>query len=274
LLKPSFGRATVDGYDVEKDASRLRSVIGLAGQNAAVDENLTGRENLTMVGRLYHLGMGRSRKRADELLERFDLSEAASRQVKEYSGGMRRRLDLAASLVAKPRVLFLDEPTTGLDPRSRIDLWDVIREMVDDGTTVLLTTQYMEEADQLADVITVIDRGAVIAEGTSNELKSRCGGTRWTVQVADRRRLEDARAVAAQVGSDSPVVFEETGQVVVTVDGGASVLAEAVRKLDAGNIDISDIALRQPTLGDVFLALTGQRVVGDGAEAMPTGAGT
>ncbi len=220
LLKPSFGRAIVDGYDIEKDASRLRGVIGLAGQNAAVDENLTGRENLTMVGRLYHLGIARARKRADELLERFALSEAASRQAKGYSGGMRRRLDLAASLVARPRILFLDEPTTGLDPRSRIELWNVIREMVDDGTTVLLTTQYMEEADQLADVITVIDRGAVIAEGTSTELKGRCGGTRLTVQVADRSRIEDARTVAAQVGSDTPVVHEEMGQVVVTVDGG------------------------------------------------------
>ena len=267
LLKPSFGSATVDGFDVVKDASRLRRVIGLAGQNAAVDENLTGRENLTMVGRLYHLGTTYSRSRADELLDRFALSDAGSRNVKEYSGGMRRRLDLAASLVAKPRILFLDEPTTGLDPRSRLELWDVIRELVDEGTTVLLTTQYMEEADRLADIITVIDHGAVIAEGTSTELKGQCGGTRLTVQVADRARVEDAQAIAAAVGLDAPVVQQETGQIVVTVDGGASSLAEAVRRLDAADIAISDIGLRAPTLDDVFLALTGEHVDGDGAEA-------
>jgi ABC-2 type transport system ATP-binding protein len=274
LLKPSFGSATVDGFDVPKNASRLRRVIGLAGQNAAVDENLTGRENLTMVGRLYHLGTTYSRGRADELLERFALSDAASRKVKEYSGGMRRRLDLAASLVAKPAILFLDEPTTGLDPRSRLELWDVIRELVDEGTTVLLTTQYMEEADRLADVITVIDRGSVIAEGTSTELKGQCGGTRLTVQVADRGRVEEARTVAAAVGLDTPVVQEDIGQVVVTVDGGASSLAEAVRRLDAAGISISDIGLRAPTLDDVFLALTGEHMEGDGAENQPTGVGS
>ena len=266
LLRPSFGSAMVDGYDVVRDASRLREVIGLAGQYAAVDDNLTGRENLTMVGRLYHMGTGPSRRRADELLERFSLSEAGSRMVKGYSGGMRRRLDLAASLVARPRVLFLDEPTSGLDPRSRIGLWDVIREMVQDGTTVLLTTQYMEEADRLADTITVIDRGSVIAEGTSSELKSRCGGTRLTIQVSDRARLGDARAVAAAVGSDTPAVMEELGQVAVTVEGGAGSLTEAVRRLDAAGVAISDIALRQPTMDDVFLALTGQHVDGDGAD--------
>ena len=264
LLRPSFGSATVDGFDVVRDASRLRGVIGLAGQYAAVDESLTGRENLTMVGRLYHLGTTVSRKRADELLERFSLSDAGSRTVKGYSGGMRRRLDLAASLVAKPRILFLDEPTTGLDPRSRLELWDVIRELVKDGTTVLLTTQYMEEADQLADVITVIDHGAVIAEGTSSELKGRCGGTRLSIQVTDRSRVEAVRTIAEKVGTETPVVHEETGQVVVTVEGGAGSLAEAVRLLDAGAVDISDIALRQPTLDDVFLALTGQRPEGQG----------
>jgi ABC-2 type transport system ATP-binding protein len=274
LLEPSFGSARVHGFDVVKDASRLRRVIGLAGQNAAVDENLTGRENLTMVGRLYHLGTTVSRKRADELLDRFALSDAASRTVKQYSGGMRRRLDLAASMVAKPAILFLDEPTTGLDPRSRLELWDVIRELVDEGTTVLLTTQYMDEADRLADVITVIDRGAVIAEGTSTELKGQCGGTRLTVQVADRGRVEEARTVAEAVGLDTPVVQEETGQVVVTVDGGASSLTEAVRRLDAAGIAISDIGLRQPTLDDVFLALTGQQLEGDGTEIQPTGVGS
>ena len=263
LLRPSFGTASVGGYDVVKDAARLREVIGLAGQYAAVDENLTGRENLTMVGRLYHMGYAASKKRADELLERFSIAYAGSRLVRKYSGGMRRRLDLAASLVARPKILFLDEPTTGLDPRSRLELWSVIRELVDEGTTVLLTTQYMEEADHLADVITVIDRGSVISEGTPEELKARCGGTRLSIQVADDAWIEKARSIAAEVGVDAPVVNGGTGRVSVTVEGMGGPLAEAVRKLDAAGVEISDIALRQPTLDDVFMALTGQRAEGE-----------
>ena len=186
LLDPDGGSARVAGYDVVRDAEALRSVIGLAGQYAAVDENLTGRENLDLVGRLYHLGKDEARRRADEMLERFELTDAANRTVKTYSGGMRRRLDLGASLVGRPQVLFLDEPTTGLDPRSRFSLWDVIRELVSDGTTLLLTTQYMEEADRLADHIAVIDGGRVIAEGTTDELKSRVGGDLLALRVADR----------------------------------------------------------------------------------------
>ena len=266
LLRPSFGTASVGGYDVVREAAKLRGVIGLAGQYAAVDENLTGRENLTMVGRLYHMGTAASRKRADELLERFSIAYAGSRLVRKYSGGMRRRLDLAASLVARPKILFLDEPTTGLDPRSRLELWSVIRELVDEGTTVLLTTQYMEEADHLADVITVIDRGSVIAEGTSEELKARCGGTRLSIQPADPDWIDKVRTVAAKVGVDAPAVDAGTGRVSVTVEGMGGPLAEAVRKLDAAGVEISDIALRQPTLDDVFMALTGQRAEDDDPE--------
>lgn len=259
LLRPSSGRATVAGHDVVRESARVRESIGLAGQYAAVDENLTGRENLSMVGRLYHMGIRASGRRADELLERFDLAEAGRRLVRGYSGGMRRRLDLAASLVARPRILFLDEPTTGLDPRSRIELWSIIRELVSDGTTVLLTTQYMEEADHLADVITVIDRGSVIAEGTPAQLKARCGGARLSIQLTDRADMAAAHSVAAEVGLDDPVVESESGRVSVSVDGGGGPIAEAVRRLDAAGVRISDIALRQPTLDDVFMALTGQR---------------
>jgi ABC-2 type transport system ATP-binding protein len=257
LLNPDEGTARVAGFDVVRDAAALRSVIGLAGQYAAVDENLTGRENLDLVGRLYHLGGAEARRRADEMLERFELTDAANRTVKTYSGGMRRRLDLGASLIGRPQVLFLDEPTTGLDPRSRFALWDVIRELVSDGTTLLLTTQYLEEADRLADHIAVMDGGRVIAEGTTDQLKSRVGGDLLAVRVADRARVAAAVEAVADLGSGAPQVLAESGEVSLPVSQGASVLAEVVRRLDAAGVEISDLALRRPTLDDVFLALTG-----------------
>jgi ABC-2 type transport system ATP-binding protein len=258
LLAPDGGSARVAGYDVVADAEPLRSVIGLAGQYAAVDENLTGRENLDLVGRLYHLGKGEARRRADEMLERFDLTDAANRTVKTYSGGMRRRLDLGASLIGRPQVLFLDEPTTGLDPRSRFSLWDVIRELVVDGTTLLLTTQYLEEADRLADHIAVIDGGRVIAEGTTDQLKSRVGGDLLAVRVADRARVAEAAEAIAELGSGAPQVVAESGELSLPVRQGAAILAEVVRRLDAQGLEISDLALGRPTLDDVFLALTGR----------------
>jgi ABC-2 type transport system ATP-binding protein len=272
LLDPDGGSARVAGFDVVRDAEALRSVIGLAGQYAAVDENLTGRENLDLVGRLYHLGKSEARRRADEMLERFELTEAANRTVKTYSGGMRRRLDLGASLVGRPQVLFLDEPTTGLDPRSRFGLWDVIRELVNDGTTLLLTTQYLEEADRLADHIAVIDGGRVIAEGTSDELKSRVGGDLLALRVADRSRVAEAAAAIADLGSGAPQVVAESGEVSLPVREGASVLAEVVRRLDAAGLEISDLALGRPSLDDVFLALTGhvaEAAGEDGEETEP-----
>jgi ABC-2 type transport system ATP-binding protein len=267
LLAPDAGRAEVAGYDVKRDASALRTVIGLAGQYAAIDENLTGFENLEMVGRLYHLSRRDARQRATELLERFDLAGAAGRLAKTYSGGMRRRLDLAASLVARPKVLFLDEPTTGLDPRSRLGLWDIIGELVNEGTTVLLTTQYLEEADRLSDRITMIDDGRVIAEGTAEELKARSGGAVLQLRVADRRDTAEAADVLASLGAERPKTTPELGEVTMPVADGASLLAEIVRRLDSAGITISDIGLRQPTLDDVFLALTGRttEVSKDGA---------
>ena len=257
LLSPDAGEAFVAGYNVARNPSAVRSVIGLAGQYAAVDENLTGQENLEMVGRLYHLGSTESRRRATDLLERFDLTDAAHRRAKVFSGGMRRRLDLAASLLAQPQVLFLDEPTTGLDPRGRIGMWDVISELVNDGTTVLLTTQYLEKADYLADTITVLDEGRIIAQGTSDQLKSHIGGEVLEVRVADRAQASAAAAAIAELGAGAPQTTEETGVIALPVAGGASVLAEAVRRLDAAGLAISDLAIRQPTLDDVFLALTG-----------------
>ncbi|HEV8164426.1 MAG TPA: ATP-binding cassette domain-containing protein [Actinomycetota bacterium] len=257
LLPPNSGSARVAGYDVVRDSAALRAVIGLAGQFAAVDENLTGRENLELVGRLYHLRGAEARRRADEMLERFELTDAAARTVKTYSGGMRRRLDLGASLIGRPQVLFLDEPTTGLDPRSRYALWDVIRELVNDGTTLLLTTQYLEEADRLADRISVIDLGRVIAEGTSDQLKSRVGGDLLALRVADRAAAGTAAEAIAGLGSGAPQVVSETGEVSLPVAEGASILVEVVRRLDAAGVGISDLALRRPTLDDVFLALTG-----------------
>jgi ABC-2 type transport system ATP-binding protein len=265
LLRPDGGRARVVGCDVVKDAEALRHRIGLAGQSAAVDENLTGRENLEMVGRLYHLAPNEARRRATEVLERFELSDAAVRPARTYSGGMRRRLDLGASLVGRPAVLFLDEPTTGLDPRSRLALWDVIRELVNDGTTLLLTTQYLEEADVLADRIAVIDRGLVIAEGTSDELKAQIGGEVLEIRVADRGRLRDAQtAVAPLSGGDGTQADENTGELTLPAGGrGTTVLTEAIRRLDAAGVQLADIALRRPTLDDVFLQLTGHQAEAD-----------
>jgi ABC-2 type transport system ATP-binding protein len=256
LLAPDEGSARVAGLDVVRDAARVREHIGLAGQYAAVDENLTGFENLEMVGRLYHLGRRASRERARELLRDFDLSEAAERLVRTYSGGMRRRLDLAAALVARPPVLFLDEPTTGLDIRSRIDLWDAMEALVAGGTTVLLTTQYLDEADRLADRIAVIDRGLVIAEGTPSELKAQVGGDRLDIHLCDGRRGEEAIPVLAPIASERP--FIENGSVSVPVSQRRGTIADAVRRLDDAGIAIDDIAVRTPTLDDVFLRLTGR----------------
>jgi len=262
LLTPDAGHAEVAGFDVVRDAVRLRSAIGLAGQFAAVDEILTGRENLELVGRLYHLGRAETRQRTVEVLERFDLVDSADRTVRTYSGGMRRRLDLGASLVGNPRVLFLDEPTTGLDPRSRLALWEVIEQLVDRGTTLLLTTQYLEEADKLADNIAVIDHGRVIAEGTADELKSQVGGDVLELAVARREQLKDAVAAISPLTCGEPQLDEDTGTVRVPVRGGATVLAEAVRHLDAAGVTIADLALHRPTLDDVFLALTGRATAG------------
>ncbi len=257
LLQPTEGHATVAGLDVVRDAKELRSRIGVSGQYAAVDENLTGYENLDMVGRLYHLGRTRSRTRAWELLERFDLTDAAKRPVGTYSGGMRRRLDLAGALVAEPEVLFLDEPTTGLDPRSRLGMWDVIAELVAGGTTLLLTTQYLEEADRLADRIAVIDQGRVIAQGTADQLKEQVGGERIEVTVADASHLVPARNALAGLTGNEVGVEEHTRTLTAPVTGGVSMLVDAVRALDAAGVQVLDAGIRRPTLDDVFLTLTG-----------------
>jgi ABC-2 type transport system ATP-binding protein len=265
LLLPDEGSARVAGLDVVRDAAQVRRQIGLAGQYAAVDENLTGFENLEMVGRLYHLGRREARSRARELLADFDLSEAADRLVRTYSGGMRRRLDLAAALVARPPVLFLDEPTTGLDIRSRIGLWDAMEALVAGGTTVLLTTQYLDEADRLADRIAVIDQGLVIAEGTPSELKNQVGGDRLDIHLCDGQRGEEAIAALAAIASDRP--FVEDGSVLVPVAERRGTIADAVRRLDDAGIAIDDIAVRTPTLDDVFLNLTGHAAEPETEEA-------
>ncbi len=257
LLRADAGRAEVFGLDVVRDANAVRSTIGLTGQYAAVDEYLTGFENLDMVGRLYRMSRADTRSRADELLEHFDLTAARDRPVKTYSGGMRRRLDIAASLIARPRVLFLDEPTTGLDPRSRLGMWEFIEALVDEGTTILLTTQYLDEADRLADAITVIDHGAVIARGTSDELKAQVGGERLELVVADAAQLEAAREALAPLGVEAPVVDEAARRITVPVTGGADVLREALGRLSEQNVSILDVGLRRPDLDDVFLTLTG-----------------
>jgi ABC-2 type transport system ATP-binding protein len=255
LLRPDAGTVRVTGLDVVRDAVELRSRIGLAGQYAAVDENLTGLENLVMVGRLYGERRAPAKRRGQDLLERFDLVEAAKRPVKTYSGGMRRRLDLAAALVARPPVLFLDEPTTGLDPRSRLEVWATIEGLVAEGTTVLLTTQYLDEADRLADLIAVIDRGRVIAEGTPDELKDRVGGERLEVHLADARAVETAVRALAPMSDEPPTADEDT--VRLTVRQRTGTIVEAVRRLDEVGVAVDDLGLRRPTLDDVFLSLTG-----------------
>jgi len=256
LLDADAGRAMVAGADVATDPTEVRRRIGLSGQNAAVDENLTGYENLDMIGRLYHLGRKRASVRARELLERFSLSQAADRQVKTYSGGMRRRLDLAGALVAEPPVLFLDEPTTGLDPRSRNELWEVIDELVERGRTVLLTTQYMDEADLLADDIVVIDQGRQIAQGTADELKALVGGERIEISVVHETEIEPARRLLASLSEGQPRVDNRT--ITAPVVGGAFKLTQALRAFDDERLTVQDVGLRRPTLDDVFLALTGR----------------
>jgi ABC-2 type transport system ATP-binding protein len=257
LLKPDAGRATVGGFDVAKQADEVRSVIGLSGQYAAVDENLTGRENLWLFGRLYGLSSAEARKRAAELLDQFDLADAADRTVKTYSGGMRRRLDLGSALIGRPRLLFLDEPTTGLDPRSRLGMWEVIRALVRDGVTLLLTTQYLEEADELANTIAVVDHGKIIARGTSDQLKSQVGGERIEVVVHDRTAIPRAVELLARDAGSECSVDEHTRRLTVPARGGAQTLIQIVRDFDEAGIAIDDIALRRPTLDDVFLSLTG-----------------
>jgi ABC-2 type transport system ATP-binding protein len=257
LLRPDAGRARVAGFDIRKQADQIRRVIGLSGQYAAVDENLTGRENLWLFGRLYQLPSPEAHKRGDELLDQFDLADAADRVVKTYSGGMRRRLDLASALIGRPHLLILDEPTTGLDPRSRLGMWDVIRELVREGTTLLLTTQYLEEADELADKIAVVDHGKIIARGTADELKAQVGGERIEVVVRDRSAVAAARELLARDAGDDTTLDEHTRKLTVPAHGGAGTLVQVVRDFDEAGIHIDDIALRRPTLDDVFLSLTG-----------------
>ena len=261
LVPPDAGHASVAGYDVVAQAGQVRYRIGLAGQHAAVDEQLAGRDNLRMFGRLYHLPERVARRRADELLERFGLADAAERVVKTYSGGMRRRLDLAASLIVAPPVLFLDEPTTGLDPRGRSEVWDAVRALVAGGTTVLLTTQYLDEADQLADRIAVTDAGRVIADGTPAELKARIGGDRLEVVVRDPGDLAAAADAVRRATGTRP--WSAARRLSVPVGGGSAALVAAVRELDRGGIPTDDIAVRRPTLDDVFLRLTGATTTTD-----------
>ena len=258
LLKPDSGRATVAGFDVVHQAGKLRYRIGLAGQYAAVDPILTGKENLVMVGMLYRLSRNESARRADEILERFELTFAANRQVKTYSGGMRRRLDLAASLVGRPEVLFLDEPTTGLDPRSRIGLWEFIETLVGEGTTLLLTTQYLEEADRLADHIAVIDKGLVIAQGTSSELKGTIGGDVLELKIARAENLSVAVDAVTPLASGEITVDHAQRLIHVPVTAAVGTVSDAVRRLDAAGVQLIDIAIHRPTLDDVFLTITGE----------------
>ena len=257
LITADEGHAEVAGIDVRKDPRGVRRLIGVSGQYAAVDEYLTGFENLDMIGRLYHLGRKASAERARELLVDFRLDDAGDRMSKTYSGGMRRRLDLAGALVARPPVLFLDEPTTGLDPRSRTEMWEILQRLVAEGTSLLLTTQYLEEADLLADNIVVIDHGRVIAEGTADELKSQVGGERLEITVTAGTDLGAASRVLAPLGTGAVVVEEQRRSLLVPVTGGAAVLADALRLLDAEAIAVDDVGLRRPTLDDVFLTLTG-----------------
>lgn len=257
LLRPDSGRAQVAGLDVVSDAGRLRSIIGLAGQYAAVDELLTGRENLELIGLWYHLTKEEYRRRAEEVLERFSLIEAGDRLVKTYSGGMRRRLDIGASLIARPPVLFLDEPTTGLDPRTRNDLWQFIEELVTAGTTVLLTTQYMEEAERLANRIVVLDGGRVIAAGTSEQLKDQLGGDRLEARVANPADIERAAALLGEVAASAPRVDPDQQRVSVATKGGTALLVAAGLRFEEQRIALDDLGIRRPSLDDVFLSLTG-----------------
>ncbi|NEB91028.1 ATP-binding cassette domain-containing protein [Streptomyces bauhiniae] len=271
LLRPDSGRAVVAGVDVLKHPDTVRRSIGLSGQFAAVDEYLTGRENLQMVGRLYQMRGKAAKERAAELLEQFHLADAADRPAKTYSGGMRRRLDLAAALVVSPPVMFMDEPTTGLDPRNRQQLWEVIQQLVSGGTTLLLTTQYLEEADHLAHDIAVVDHGRVIAQGTSDQLKARTGGERVEVVVHDRDRIAGTAEVLRALGKGETTIDQHTRKLTVPVTGGAKLLAEVIRELDTRGIEIDDIALRRPTLDDVFLSLTGHTAEAPGRTDDTTG---
>ncbi|MCL6538205.1 MAG: ATP-binding cassette domain-containing protein [Acidothermus sp.] len=264
LLRPDAGRALVEGHDVVREADAVRRRIGLAGQATAIQPELTGRENLEIIGRLYHLPRRVARDRAAELLAAFDLEEAADRPAKTYSGGMTRRLDLAASLVGEPKVLFLDEPTTGLDPRSRIAMWQIIKRLVASGTTLLLTTQYLDEADELADEIVVIDHGKVIAAGTAAELKDRVGGDVLEFTVPDGQQLAAAVAAVAPLSESEPHVDRETQQISLAVGSrGSAALLEAVRALDAAGVTIEGLVMRRPSLDDVFLAVTGHAAVAE-----------
>ena len=256
LLTPDSGHATVAGIDVVKNPEKVREVIGLSGQYAAVDETLTGWDNLVMFGQLYHLGKSQAVARANELLEKFSLTDSARRPIKTYSGGMRRRLDLAASLIVKPKVLFLDEPTTGLDPRGRQEMWGVIEELVKDGVTLLLTTQYLEEADQLADEIVVIDYGKVIARGTSDALKKQVGGERLEV-VVEQSQIPAAMEIVQRVSGASASVDEGLRKITAPVSSGSTALVEVLRAMDGAGIHPLDIALKRPSLDDVFMSLTG-----------------
>ena len=278
LMPPDAGSARVLGHDVVKEADTVRSLVGLSGQYAAVDELLTGRENLWMFGRLYRLSSRQAKQRADELLETFDLTDAADRILKTYSGGMRRRLDLAGSLIAHPKVLFLDEPTTGLDPRSRLDLWKIIRDRVSEGVTILLTTQYLEEADELADSIAVVDHGSVIARGTADELKAKVGGERIEVVVHEPdetyRALELLTAALEVTDPESTTLDKHSKRLTMPAPGGSEALVAVIRTLDGAGIRIADIGLRRPTLDDVFLSLTGHATEEDSQAAGEAVAGT
>jgi ABC-2 type transport system ATP-binding protein len=257
LLKADSGSVTVGGYDVRRQAHQVRSIIGLAGQYAAVDENLTGRENLELVGRLFHFGRRRSKRLADGLLERLDLTEAADRRSKTYSGGMRRRLDLGASFIVSPQILFLDEPTSGLDPYARGELWKSIRELVGEGATLLLTTQNLEEAEELADRIAIIDRGQIVAEGTNDELKDRVGGSILEFRLDSQEDMDEAVEATAGLFSGEPSVDRAVNQVSGPVSESTGAIVEVVRRLDSRGLGIADIHLRRPSLNEVFLILTG-----------------
>ena len=270
LTRPTAGSARIDGVDVLAQPERIRPIIGVSGQYAAVDENLTGFENLDMVGRLYHLGAAQSRIRAQELITLFDLEEAKNRPVKGFSGGMRRRIDLAGALVTRPRVLFLDEPTTGLDPRSRLGMWDIINTLVGQGTTVLLTTQYLEEADQLADSISVIDDGKVIAKGTSDELKASIGGQRVEITLVDPADNSATVEVLRRFGASEPTTTAEGRELTVNASDAPAALQAILAELGGRGIRLFDAGMRRPTLDDVFLLLTGHSATAETADSGPT----